>query len=144
MLLRGRLSMAQYVAYVVIPGLAGVLAGLLVRALDYAPHGALAVAGSGEVLVVEFLFTFALVWVVVNVTTARETENNSFYGLAIGFTVAAGAFAVRSVSGGVFNPAIALGGSVLGVVPVGPPRELPARRVRRWSLRSGWVLAHRG
>jgi aquaporin Z len=51
--------------------------------------------------------------VVLNVATAKDTEHNSFYGLAIGFTVAAGAFAVGSVSGGAFNPAIAVGASVL-------------------------------
>lgn len=114
-LLRGKMSLGEYVAYVVIQGIAGVVAGALVGALDYAPHGALAVAATGKVLIVEFLFTFALAWVVLNVTTARETENNSFYGLAIGFTVAAGAFAVGPVSGGVFNPAVALGGAVLGL-----------------------------
>jgi aquaporin Z len=58
------------------------------------------------------LFPFALVWVVLHVATARGTEGNSFYGLAIGFTVLAGAFAVGGISGGAFNPAIALGGMV--------------------------------
>lgn len=57
----------------------------------------------------EFLFTFALAYVVLNVATAKGTANNSFYGLAIGFTVMAGAFAVGGISGGVFNPAVALG-----------------------------------
>ena len=91
------------------------LAGLLVSGLDYGPATELAVAGTGKMLVVEFLFTFALCYVVLNVATAKDTENNSFYGLAIGFTVAAGAFAVGSVSGGAFNPAIAVGASVLGM-----------------------------
>jgi aquaporin Z len=40
----------------------------------------------------EFLFTFALVFVVLNTTTAKGTAGNSFYGLAIGFTVMTGAF----------------------------------------------------
>jgi len=66
-------------------------------------------------LIAEFLFTFALVWVVLHVATARGTEGNSFYGLAIGFTVLAGAFAVGGISGGAFNPAIALGGMVTGL-----------------------------
>ena len=55
------------------------------------------------------MFTFALVWVVLHVATARGTDGNSFYGLAIGFTVLTGAFAVGGISGGAFNPAIALG-----------------------------------
>ena len=66
-------------------------------------------------LVVELVFTFALAFVVLNVATARGTDGNSFYGLAIGFTVAAGAFAVGGISGGAFNPAVALGASVLGI-----------------------------
>src|SRR5258708_2884164 len=55
-------------------------------------------------LLAEFLFTFALVYVVLNVATAKGTANNSFYGLAIGMTVMTGAFAVGNISGGAFNP----------------------------------------
>lgn len=68
-----------------------------------------------QVLLVEFLYTFALVYVVINVATAKGTENNSFYGLAIGFTVTAGAYAVGGISGGVFNPAVALGITTMGL-----------------------------
>jgi aquaporin Z len=57
----------------------------------------------------EFLFTFALVYVVLNVATTRANAGNSYFGLAIGFTVLAGAFAVGDVSGGAFNPAVAVG-----------------------------------
>jgi aquaporin Z len=66
-------------------------------------------------LVAEFLFTFALVFVVLNVATAKGTAGNSFYGLAIGFTVMTGAFAVGNISGGVFNPAVAVGISMMGL-----------------------------
>ena len=53
--------------------------------------------------------TFALALVIMNVATSKATEGNSYYGLAIGFTVMAGAFAVGGVSGGVFNPAVGFG-----------------------------------
>jgi aquaporin Z len=66
-------------------------------------------------LLAEFLFTFALVYVVLNVATAKGTSGNSFYGLAIGFTVMVGAFSVGNISGGAFNPAVATGISVLGL-----------------------------
>jgi aquaporin Z len=66
-------------------------------------------------LLAEFIFTFALVYVVLNVATAKGTEGNSFYGLAIGFTVLAGAYAVGSISGGAFNPAVAIGGSFMNI-----------------------------
>jgi aquaporin Z len=60
-------------------------------------------------LLVELLFTFALALVVLQTATAPETKGNSFYGLAIGFTVAVGAFAGGGISGGAFNPAVGLG-----------------------------------
>jgi aquaporin Z len=68
-----------------------------------------------DVLVAEFLFTFALAFVVLNVATAAGTSGNSFYGLAIGFTVLAGAYAMGGISGAVFNPAVAVGISLMGL-----------------------------
>ena len=62
-----------------------------------------------KALLAEFLFTFALAYVVLNVATSKANAGNSFYGLAIGFTVLTGAFAVGSISGGAFNPAVAWG-----------------------------------
>lgn len=64
----------------------------------------------------EFLFTFALVWVVLNVATAKATAGNSFYGLAIGMTVMSGAFAVGGISGGAFNPAVAIGVCIMKMI----------------------------
>jgi aquaporin Z len=66
-------------------------------------------------LLAEFLFTFALVYVVLNVATAKGTAGNSFYGLAIGMTVMTGAFAVGNISGGAFNPGVALGVTLMGL-----------------------------
>jgi aquaporin Z len=65
--------------------------------------------------VVELLFTFALCFVVLNVATSKSHPNNSFYGLAIGFTVMAGAFAVGAISGGAFNPAVTFGAATMGM-----------------------------
>jgi aquaporin Z len=113
--LRGKLTANEYVGYVVVQLLAGVVAAVVVIVLGYDPKTPMAVAGAGKMLIVEFLFTFALAYVVLNVATSKDTEGNSFYGLAIGFTVAAGAFAVGSVSGGAFNPAVAIGATVMGL-----------------------------
>lgn len=66
-------------------------------------------------LVAEFLFTFALAFVILNVATAKANEGNSFYGLAIGGIVLAGAYAVGPVSGAAFNPAVALGVCIMGL-----------------------------
>ena len=69
----------------------------------------------GRWFVAEFLYAFALCYVVLNVATAKGTSGNSFYGLAIGFTVLTGAFAVGAVSGGAFNPAVAVGITLMGL-----------------------------
>lgn len=71
-----------------------------------------------KTLVAEFLFTFALCYVVLNVATAKGTSGNSFYGLAIGFTVLAGAYSVGAVSGGAFNPAVVVGLIIMGKLPL--------------------------
>ena len=61
--------------------------------------------------------TFALVYVILNVATAKSTNGNSYFGLAIGFTVLSGAFAVGDISGGAFNPAVAVSAMVMGMLP---------------------------
>lgn len=113
--LRGRMASNEFGAYVVTQFIAAILGGLMVRVVGgHEAHAA--VAGVGRMLIAEFLFTFTLAWVVLNVATARGTLGNSFYGLAIGFTVVTGAFAVGGISGGAFNPAIALGAMVTGLL----------------------------
>jgi aquaporin Z len=116
-LIRGKLTAREYVPYVVTQVVAAIAAAAVVLALGYDPAAPAKVAADSKMLIVEFLFTFALAYVVLNVATAKDTEGNSFYGLAIGFTLAAGIFAGGSVSGGAFNPAVAVGASVLGLFP---------------------------
>jgi aquaporin Z len=74
------------------------------------------VADVGKALLAEFLFTFALAYVVLNTATSKVTAGNSNYGLAIGFTVMVGAFSVGSISGGAFNPAVAIGAAIMQLV----------------------------
>ena len=69
----------------------------------------------GPTLLAEFLFTFALCYVVLQTATVSSTQGNSYYGLAIGFTVLIGAYAVGSISGGAFNPAVAVGITAMGI-----------------------------
>jgi aquaporin Z len=111
--LRGKIKSHEYLAYIITQFVAAALAGLLVNAVG-GKETAGVTASTGKMLVVEFLFTFALAYVVLNVATAKGTEGNSFYGLAIGFVVVVGAISVGWVSGAAFNPAIALGATVLG------------------------------
>lgn len=67
-------------------------------------------------LIAEIVFTFALASVVLNVATHTKTENNSFYGLAIGFTVLASAYCVGNISGGAFNPAVGCGPIIVDTI----------------------------
>jgi aquaporin Z len=69
-------------------------------------------------LLAEFLGTFALTHVVLNVATTKSNAGNSFYGLAIGFTVVACAYAFGGISGGAFNPAVAVGLVTMGIKAV--------------------------
>lgn len=68
-----------------------------------------------KALIAEIIGTFALVYVVLNTATSKGTEGNSFYGLAIGFTVTAMAYTLGGISGGAFNPAVAVGASLGGL-----------------------------
>ena len=113
--LRGRCDTKDVFPYMASQVLGAVLAALAVKYLRSGAEVVVAKPDVGRALIAEFLFTFALVYVVLNVATAKGTAGNSFYGLAIGFTVLTGAFAVGDISGGAFNPAVAVGISVLGL-----------------------------
>jgi aquaporin Z len=113
--IRGRLKAGDIVPYLIAQLAAAAVAAVAVK---FFRAGAMITTISpavGPALLAEFLFTFALVYVVLNAATAEGTSGNSFYGLAIGMTVMTGAFAVGDISGGAFNPAVALGISMLGV-----------------------------
>ncbi|MFO0957333.1 MAG: aquaporin [Isosphaeraceae bacterium] len=116
--IRGKCSWAEAPAYMVAQVIGAGAAAVLVtflkgEAIVYPPPGhAYPVVAK---LIAEFLFTFALVYVVLNAATSVGTAGNSFYGLAIGFTVLTGAYAVGGISGGAFNPAVAVGVTVMGL-----------------------------
>ncbi len=113
--LRGKCDTKDVVPYFLSQLAAGALAALIVVSLVGKPLLGAASHEVGPSLVVEFLFTFALAWVVLNAATAKGTSGNSFYGLAIGFTVLAGAVSVGRISGGAFNPAVGLGVVIMGL-----------------------------
>ncbi|MCC6428514.1 MAG: aquaporin [Phycisphaerales bacterium] len=114
--LRGKCSVPDAIPYVLAQCLAAVAAGLLVLHLNPGVPVVAKVIQPAPAIICEFLFTFALCFVVLNVATAKANQGNSFYGLAIGFTVIAGALAVAPISGGAFNPAVAIGGAVMGLL----------------------------
>jgi aquaporin Z len=112
--IRGALPWAQLAPYVLSQLLGAVAAGFVVYIITGSTFGpAPAIdASTTATLLIEGLFTFALALVVLNAATASKTAGNSFYGLAIGFTVMVGAFAGGGISGGAFNPAVGLGPNI--------------------------------
>ncbi len=117
--LRGKLAARDVGPYMAAQLLGGLAAALVARFVnDGGAAETFTASGRNLVaaVVVEFLFTFALAYVVLNVATSKSQPNNSFFGLAIGLTVLTGAVAVGGVSGAAFNPAVGLGISVAGIV----------------------------
>ena len=115
LVLRGSFAASELGAYVTAQLLGAIAASLAVWAVTgrtFVPAPA-ATSSVLAALLVEILYTTALALVVMNVATAPATAGNSFYGLAIGFTVAAGAFAGGPISGGAFNPAVGLGPALI-------------------------------
>ena len=108
-------EMAQYWIAQLLGAVLGAMGGAWASgtAISVAPA---TTAGTGHVIGLEFLFTFALTLVILNVATSPRTEGNPYYGLAIGFTVMAGAFAVGSISGGAFNPAVGIGPNLVAML----------------------------
>jgi aquaporin Z len=113
--LRGKCPAADVLPYMVAQALAGAAAAGIVLFLKQGPTVTPMEPDAARALLAELLFTFALCYVVLNVATAKGTSGNSFYGLAIGFTVLAGAYSVGAISGGAFNPAVAVGITVMGL-----------------------------
>ena len=115
LMVRGRCSAGEALTYMAAQCVGAIVAAVVVGVLKAGIIVTPGTIDTTKALIAEFLFTFALVYVVLNVATAKGTANNSFYGLAIGSTVMAGAFAVGGISGGAFNPAVALGVTVMGL-----------------------------
>ena len=113
--LRGKCAAKDVAPYMIAQILAAVLAAYAVKFLKGGAPVSPLQPSTLPALLAEFLFTFALVYVVLNTATAKCTSVNSFYGLAIGFTVLVVAYSVGNISGGAFNPAVAVGISFMGL-----------------------------
>jgi aquaporin Z len=91
-----------------------------------------------KALTAEVIFSFALSYVVLNTATSKAAAGNSYFGLAIGFTVMTGAFAVGGISGGAFNPAVGLGPAIMELVLGRSPSSMA------WIYAAGPLLGAAG
>ncbi len=113
--MRGKCETKDVAPYMAAQILGGIAAALVTGFQKGNPILAPMVPDVTKALLNEFLFTFALVYVVLNVATSKKSSGNSYFGLAIGFTVVIGAFAGGAISGGAYNPAVAAGITVMGL-----------------------------
>ena len=118
MIFRGLLTTKEAVNYILSQLIGAFLAAIFVQwvggtIMEVGPSNTASVL---QILSVEAVFTFALVLVILNVATNPKTEGNSYYGLAIGFTIMAGAFAGGGISGGAYNPAVGTGPILVDVI----------------------------
>jgi aquaporin Z len=113
--LRGKCPASDVVPYILAQCLGAAAAAVVVLFMKGNPPVEALQPDVSRALLAEFLYTFALCYVVLNAATAKGTSGNSFYGLAIGFTVLVGAYSVGAVSGGAFNPAVAVGVTMMGL-----------------------------
>ena len=119
--LQKKMSTSDFFSYI----LAQIIAGICAFGVGYFITGKTVaiVPGAGfdtvKALVVETIFTLALVLVVMNVAVSKKTEGKGFYGLAIGFTIVIAAIAAGPISGGAFNPAVGIGATVVNAMKGG-------------------------
>jgi aquaporin Z len=110
-LYRRKIELKEAIIYWMVQIVAGCVAGFTAIHLSgNSPSIALGIGRTNlQAILTEVCFTFALAYVVLNVATHSKTQGNSYFGLAIGFTILVGAFAGGPISGGAFNPAVGTG-----------------------------------
>ena len=111
--LRGRCPQSDVLPYLGAQVAGGIVAAITTLYLKGDPTVTPGEIDVFPALLAELIGTFALAYVVLNVATAKATAGNSYFGLAIGFTVTVMAFAFGGISGGAFNPAVAVGITVM-------------------------------
>ncbi|WP_420456386.1 MIP/aquaporin family protein [Rubrivirga sp.] len=140
--LRGGMPPSEVGPYMGVQVFAGVLGAFAADTItgDVLQVMPAAETGLGAFFLLEFLFTFLLVLVILNVATASGLAGNDHYGLAIGLVVLGGALAAGPISGGAFNPAVALGPALVDLA-IGDGRSVDGLWVYLVATFSGGALA---
>lgn len=120
MLIRSEIGFNDFIKYV----LAQVLGSAFAAYIVYAISSNIVIQPNLDesvyaILLAEILFTYLLILVILNIACHPQVDGNSFYGLAYGLTVMVGIYAVGPLSGGVFNPAVSIGPSIIDLITGG-------------------------
>ena len=115
MLLRGRLAVRDLIPYWISQFSAAIAAAAVARVVADRNFGPMPGPGVGALsaILVEILFTFAMVLVILNVATSRAASGNSYFGIAIGLSVAGAMLAGQKISGAALNPAVGIAPNLL-------------------------------
>lgn len=117
--MRGNFERNDALMYIIVQ----VLGGAAAAALGVYLHG---VGGGAEIglhsnadqmgsLLAELLGSFILAFVFLNVAATEQSSINTHQGLALGFSLIAASYTFGNISGGAFNPAVAVGGTIAGM-----------------------------
>ena len=120
MLIRSEIGFNDFIKYV----LAQVLGSAFAAYIVYAISSNIVIQPNLDesvyaILLAELLFTYLLILVILSIACHPKIDGNSFYGLAYGLTVMVGIYAVGPLSGGVFNPAVSIGPSIIDLITGG-------------------------
>ncbi len=124
MAFRGHLSCRELLCYWLAQILGGIVAFLV--AMHYHGHAMLVAPASHmsllQAFVMEVLLSFVFALIILVIGTAEKYRGNQIFGFAIGYSIPALTGVGGSISGGVFNPAIAIGAAIVGFI-AGVPFE---------------------
>ena len=125
-LLQRKLAAHEFIGYVVSQILAAAVGALVVFYLTGAHFfiEPAATANELQIILIEVLLTFVLAFVIIVISSAKSLKGTHIHGLAIGLTLTALIATGSPISGGVFNPAVFIGFSVLDAFQEGTSYQL--------------------
>ena len=112
--IRGACTKKDIFLYIITQLIAGICAAYVSSGLGVLPESLESFETNTSIFIGELIFTFAICYVFLNVSTTKKLAGNSFYGIAIAGALLSGAYSVGGITGGVFNPAVAISGLILG------------------------------
>jgi len=136
--LRGKLKTDKVLPYMLFQVLGGIAAAIIYWMLAGQRYILVPATGisDAKLFMVELLFTFFLVFVFLVVMTTKKVKVNHIFGIVIGFALMAIAFL-----GGMYNPVVSIGSSILNLFFRGSVEALRHMPAYVLGTMSGGALA---